>query len=215
MSILENISSAMQAGDTAATQQLIEQALKENIDAGVILNDALVAGMNEVGIKFKNYEIFVPEVLIAARAMQKGVAMLAEKLTDQSSLNRGTAIIGTVRGDMHDIGKNLVRIMLEGKGITVYDLGTDVSAERFVDEAVEKNAQLICCSALLTTTMGEMKKVVDLVRERNLNVKVMVGGAPVTQEFADSIGADCYTDDAASAADEALRLLQEMREETC
>lgn len=211
MSILNEISTAMQTGDVSLTLSLISTALNENIPADTILNEGLMPGMNEMGEKFRNYEVFVPEVLIAARAMQKGVEKLTPLLQDETAVNRGIAVIGTVRGDMHDIGKNLVRIMLEGKGITVYDLGTDVSAEQFADKAEETGADLICCSALLTTTMPEMKKVVDIVKQRGLKTKVMIGGAPVTQEFCQQIGADCYTDDAASAADEAVRLIEELR----
>lgn len=164
--------------------------------------------MSIVGERFKNEEIFVPEVLIAARAMNKGVDVLKPYLQDNETYNKGKAVIGTVKGDLHDIGKNLVKIMLEGKGIEVIDLGTDVSAERFIDEAKKNNVDIICCSALLTTTMDEMKRVVDLVRAEKLDVKIMIGGAPVNQEFCDEIGADYYTDDAGSAAEVAQSILE-------
>ncbi len=211
MSILNEISTAMQTGDVSTTLSLISDALNQNIAAETILNEGLMPGMNEMGEKFRNYEVFVPEVLIAARAMQKGVEKLTPLLQDENAVNRGIAVIGTVRGDMHDIGKNLVRIMLEGKGIAVIDLGTDVLPEQFVDKAQETDADLICCSALLTTTMPEMKKVVDLVKEKGIRAKVMIGGAPVTEEYRAQIGADCYTDDAASAAEEAVRMIEELR----
>lgn len=211
MSILNEISTAMQTGDVSTTLSLISDALSQGIQAETILNEGLMPGMNEMGEKFRNYEVFVPEVLIAARAMQKGVEKLTPLLQDENAVNRGTAVIGTVRGDMHDIGKNLVRIMLEGKGIAVIDLGTDVLPEQFVDKAQETDADLICCSALLTTTMPEMKKVVDLAKEKGIRAKVMIGGAPVTEEYRAQIGADCYTDDAASAAEEAVRLIEELR----
>lgn len=164
--------------------------------------------MNEVGIKFKNEEIFVPEVLVAARAMNKGVEILKPLLKDSSNQVQGKVILGTVKGDLHDIGKNLVRIMLEGKGIEVIDLGTDISAETFIEKAKEYQADIICCSALLTTTMPEMEKVVKLVKKENLKVKVMIGGAPVNQEYCDQIGADYYTDDAASASEVAKEILE-------
>ena len=159
MDLLQQISETLQMGNAAATVDLVKQALDEGIEAGTILNDGLLAGMNEIGIKFKNYEVFVPEVLIAARAMKQGIEVLQPQLNESGDHHtNGVAVIGTVKGDLHDIGKNLVKIMLEGKGITVYDLGTDVDAETFIEEAINKKADLILCSALLTTTMPEMKK---------------------------------------------------------
>ena len=154
--------------------------------------------------------VFVPEVLVAARAMNMGVGVLKPYLVQAGVESKGTAVIGTVKGDLHDIGKNLVKMMLEGKGLTVVDLGVDVPAEKFVAAAVENNAQLICCSALLTTTMGEMKSVVEEADKQGIRdkVKILVGGAPVTQSFCDSIGADGYTADAASCADMALSFCQ-------
>lgn len=209
MTIFEEISGYIQAGRAAQVETLVAQAISDGLPAGDILENGLLAGMNVIGEKFKNNEVFVPEVLIAARAMNKGIAVLKPHLSAAGVQEKGTAIIGTVKGDLHDIGKNLVKMMLEGKGIKVIDIGVDVSAEKFVSAAIENNAQLICCSALLTTTMNEMKNVVDAVAASELNgkVKVMVGGAPVSQSFAESIGADCYTSDAASAADMALELL--------
>ena len=209
MDKLIEINEIIQKGRAKIAVKLVKEALDSGIKADTILKEAILPAMNEVGIKFKNEEIFVPEVLIAALATNKSVEVLKPFLSEDATKVSGSVVIGTVKGDLHDIGKNLVRIMLEGKGIVVHDLGTDVLAERFVEEALEKNVDIICCSALLTTTMPEMKKVVDLVKERNLDFKVMIGGAPVTQEYCDEIGADCYTDDAASASEEAVRLILE------
>lgn len=208
MDKLSEIKELMQQGRAKNVVTLVQEALDEGIEANVILNDALLAGMAIIGDKFKREEIFVPEVLVAARAMNKGVEVLKPYLQDSSNISKGTAVLGTVKGDLHDIGKNLVRIMMEGKGIDVIDLGTDISAETFIDEAKKNHADIICCSALLTTTMPEMKRVVDLVKAENLDVKVMIGGAPVNQEFCDEIGADYYTDDAASAADVVASILE-------
>lgn len=208
MDKLSEIKELMQQGRAKNVVTLVQEALDEGIEANVILNDALLAGMAIIGDKFKQEEIFVPEVLVAARAMNKGVEVLKPYLQDSSNISKGTAVLGTVKGDLHDIGKNLVRIMMEGKGIDVIDLGTDISAETFIDETKKNHADIICCSALLTTTMPEMKRVVDLVKAENLDVKVMIGGAPVNQEFCDEIGADYYTDDAASAADVAASILE-------
>lgn len=208
MDKLLEIKEFMQQGRAKNVVTLVQEALDEGIAANVILNDALLSGMAIIGDKFKREEIFVPEVLVAARAMNKGVEVLKPYLQDSNNISKGIAVLGTVKGDLHDIGKNLVRIMMEGKGIDVIDLGTDISAETFIDEAKKNHADIICCSALLTTTMPEMKRVVDLVKTENLNVKVMIGGAPVNQEFCDEIGADYYTDDAASAADVAVSILE-------
>jgi len=167
--------------------------------------------MSIVGEKFKNNEVFVPEVLIAARAMNAGVEILRPHLISAGVESKGTVVIGTVKGDLHDIGKNIVKMMLEGKGLAVIDLGVDVAPEAFVEAAKEHNADIICCSALLTTTMTEMKNVVDLAKDAGIrdNVKIMVGGAPITQNFCDSIGADVYTSDAASCSDAALKICVE------
>jgi corrinoid protein of di/trimethylamine methyltransferase len=210
--ILEEISSLLQKGRAPKVKAAVQKALDDGIPASTILQDGLLAGMDVVGVKFKNNEVFVPEVLVAARAMNKGVEVLRPYLVSDGVEEKGVAVIGTVKGDMHDIGKNLVRMMLEGKGLRVIDLGVDVAPETFVDAARENNAQLVCCSALLTTTMPEMKNVVDAVNASELKnkVRIMVGGAPITQEYADEIGADCYTPDAATAAEAALKLCQEM-----
>jgi len=212
MAILNEISELMQKGRAPKVKALVAQALEEGIPAKTILEDGLLAAMNIVGEKFKNNEVFVPDVLVAARAMNMGVAILKPHLASEDTGAKGTVVIGTVKGDMHDIGKNLVRMMLEGRGLNVVDLTVDVSPEAFVDAAVENNAQIICCSALLTTTMVEMENVVKLLNERGLHdkIKVMIGGAPVTQAYADQIGADRYTGDAATAAEVAVALCEEL-----
>ena len=168
--------------------------------------------MNVIGEKFKNYEIFIPEVLIAARAMNQGAAVLKPYLTAEGVKAGGKVCIGTVQGDLHDIGKNLVRMMMEGKGLEVVDLGNDVAPEVFVETAIRENCQIIACSALLTTTMTVMEEVVKKAEEAGIRdrVKIMIGGAPVTQAFCDRIGADAYTPDAASAAQKALELCREL-----
>lgn len=204
--ILEEISTMLQAGKAPKVKTLVQQALDEGIGAQDILENGLLAGMNVIGQKFKNNEVFVPEVLVAARAMNRGITVLRPQLVADGIEEKGTVILGTVKGDLHDIGKNLVRMMMEGKGLKVIDLGVDVTADAFVDAARENNANIIALSALLTTTMGEMKTVVEAVKASDLNgkVKIMVGGAPVTAAFAESIGADCYTPDATAAAAAAM-----------
>ncbi|MGO5097365.1 corrinoid protein [Agathobaculum sp. LCP25S3_E8] len=208
MGVLEDISSWLQQGRAPKVKMCVQQALDEGIPAGEILEHGLLDGMNIIGAKFKNNEVFVPEVLIAARAMTKGIEVLRPYLVADGVEEKGTVILGTVKGDLHDIGKNLVRMMMEGKGLKVIDLGVDVSVEKFIEAARENNAQIIACSALLTTTMGEMRDIVEAVNASELkgNVKVMIGGAPITQSFCDQIGADRYTPDAASAADVALEI---------
>ena len=204
--ILMEISQMLQKGRAKVVVELVQKALDEGLTAQVILNEGLLSGMDVIGEKFKNNEVFVPEVLVAARAMNKGTEILKPVLASEGAKAKGVAVIGTVKGDLHDIGKNLVKMMMEGKGIEMHDLGVDVSAEQFVEAAREHNATIICASALLTTTMGEMKSIVDAVKTSDLaeKVKVMVGGAPVTQAFCDQIGADAYTPDAASAASAAM-----------
>ncbi len=206
--ILEQISQMVRAGKAKDTKALVQQAIDRGIPAQQILEQGLVVGMNEIGEKFKNNEVFVPEVLIAARAMNQGAQLLKPLLAEEGAKASGRVCIGTVQGDLHDIGKNLVKMMLEGKGLEVIDLGTDVAPETFVETAKSENCQIIACSALLTTTMGGMMDVVKAteaagIRER---VKIMVGGAPVTEEFCRKIGADAYTPDAASAANKAIEL---------
>ncbi len=206
MEILEEIGTLMQQGRAPKVKELVAQALADGVSAKDILQDGLLSAMGIVGEKFKNNEVFVPEVLIAARAMNAGLEILRPELTAAGVEDKGTVIIGTVKGDLHDIGKNLVKMMMEGRGLKVIDLGVDVTPEQFVQAATENNAQVIACSALLTTTMGEMKNVVEGVKgcSQADKVKVMVGGAPINQVFCDSIGADCYAPDATSAAEAAL-----------
>lgn len=205
--MIEEISELIQKGQAKKVVKLVNQALEEGFLANDILNQGLLKGMDIIGVKFKNEEVFVPEVLVAARAMNKGIEVLKPYLQDNQHQSKGTVILGTVKGDLHDIGKNLVKIMLEGKGLEVIDLGVDVEAEQFVEEAKQHQAQIICCSALLTTTMPEMKRVVDLVEKEQLDVKVMIGGAPVNQDYCDDIGADYYTDDATSASEVAYAIV--------
>ena len=209
--ILEDISAKLQAGKAKDVKALVQQAIDEGIPAKQILEEGLLSGMSVIGEKFKNNEIFVPEVLIAARAMNMGASLLKPLLAESGVKATGKACIGTVKGDLHDIGKNLVKMMLEGKGLEVIDLGTDVSPETFVKTAQEENCQIICCSALLTTTMGVMGEVVKAVTDAGLRdkVKIMIGGAPVTEAFCRQIGADAYTPDAASAADRAAAYCNE------
>ena len=210
MDILNEISQAMQKGRAKLVRELVPKAMEEGISAKQILEEGLLAGMNIVGDKFQNTENFVPEVLIAARAMNAGTELLKPYLADADTRPMGKACLGTVKGDLHDIGKNLVRMMFEGKGIEVIDLGVDVSAETFVQTAIEQDCDIIACSALLTTTMPVMEEVVRRADQAGIRdrVKIMVGGAPVTEKFRSSIGADVYTADAASAANAAAEILK-------
>lgn len=207
---MHEISLQLQAGKAKIVKALVQEALDEGISAKVILEEGLLAGMAVVGEKFKNNEIFVPEVLVAARAMNMGTALLKDKLAESGVKAKGKACIGTVKGDLHDIGKNLVKMMMESKGLEVIDLGVDVSPEVFVQTAKEQNCQIICCSALLTTTMVVMGDVVKELEKNGMHdsVKVMIGGAPVTEAFCKQIGADAYTPDAASAAEKAVAFCQ-------
>jgi corrinoid protein of di/trimethylamine methyltransferase len=209
MSILDDISANLQSGRAKLVAELVAKALDEGVAPQTILDEGLLKGMGIIGGKFKNNEVFVPEVLVAARAMNKGAAVLKPALAAEGIKAKGVAVIGTVAGDLHDIGKNLVRMMMEGKGIEMIDLGVDVPAQKFLDAAREHNASIVCCSALLTTTMGEIKNVVELIKNSDIGEKVavMVGGAPVTQAFCEQIGADCYTPDAGSAAEAAMQFI--------
>ncbi|HBP38877.1 MAG TPA: cobalamin-binding protein [Clostridiales bacterium] len=210
MEILDKISEALQRGKAKDVRTMVQEALDSGVPAQRILNEGLLSGMDVIGVKFKNNEVYVPDVLIAARAMKAGTEILKPQLIADGVKANGKLVIGTVKGDLHDIGKNLVGMMMEGKGLEVIDVGTDVSAEKFIASAIENNAQIICCSALLTTTMGEMKNVVEAAKAAGIRDKVviMVGGAPVNDSFAKSIGADIYTPDAASAAEAAIAALQ-------
>ena len=204
---LTQISEMLQKGKAKDVKALVQQAIDEGIPAQTILSEGLLSGMNIIGEKFKNNEVFVPEVLVAARAMNQGASLLKPLLAEAGIKANGKVCIGTVKGDLHDIGKNLVKMMLEGKGLEVIDLGTDVAPEDFVLTAKENQCQIICCSALLTTTMNGMQEVVKAAEEAGIRdqVKIMVGGAPVTEAFCMQIGADAYTPDAATAADVAAK----------
>lgn len=210
-SIIDEISTSLQQGKAKKVKELVQQAIDEGISPKTVLEDGLLAGMNVIGVKFKNNEIYVPDVLIAARAMNAGTETLKPYLNESGVKAAGKVVLGTVKGDLHDIGKNLVRMMMEGKGLEVVDLGVDVPAEMFVEKAAEIGADIIACSALLTTTMSEMKNVVDAVKASPLNgkVKIMIGGAPVTESFCNAIGADYYTPDAASAAEVAYTICKQ------
>ena len=208
MSILTDISENLQKGKAKVVKELVQQAIDQGIPAQQILDEGLLSGMNVVGEKFKNNEVFVPEVLVAARAMNMGASLLKPLLAESGLKASGRVCIGTVKGDLHDIGKNLVKMMMEGKGLEVIDLGTDVAPETFVETAQKENCSVICCSALLTTTMGVMGDVVKAAEAAGIrdHVKIMVGGAPVTEAFCQQINADKYTPDAATAADVAVEL---------
>ena len=203
MEILEEMSSFLQKGRAKNVKALVTQALEEGLDPKAILNEGLLSGMMIIGEKFKKNEVFVPEVLVAARAMNAGLTILEPKLIEVGNEPVGKVVIGTVKGDLHDIGKNLVAMMLKGAGFEVYDIGVDADTEKFITEAENVGADVICMSALLTTTMPNMKVVIDALKEKGLRDKyiVMVGGAPVNEAFSEQIGADYYTPDAATAAE--------------
>lgn len=210
MTILEDISSAVQRGKKKEVKPLVQQALDEGMDPTVILNEGLVPAMDIIGEKFSAGEVFVPEMLVAARAMSAGTDILKPYLSQEGTEPLGKAVIGTVKGDMHDIGKNLVRMMIESKGFEVTDLGVDVEPEQFVSFLQEhEDTDIVCCSALLTTTMPAIKATIDAIDAAGLrdNVKIMIGGAPITQAFADEVGADAYTPDAGAAAVKAAELV--------
>ena len=211
MTIIDDISSAVLRGKRKEAAPLVQQALDEGLDPVAILNDGLVPAMSVIGEKFSAGEAFVPEMLVAARAMSAGTEVLKPHLAEAGAEPVGRAVIGTVKGDMHDIGKNLVRMMIEGKGFEVTDLGVDVAPEQFVTFIQENDdVDIVCCSALLTTTMPEIGATIRAIEEAGLRdrVKVMVGGAPVTQAFADEVGADAWTPDAGAAAAKAVELVR-------
>jgi methylmalonyl-CoA mutase cobalamin-binding domain/chain len=210
--ILEDISLKLQAGRAKEVKALVQQAIDEGIPVQQILEEGLVSGMNVIGEKFKNNEVFVPEVLVAARAMNQGAQLLKPLLAAEGVKAHGKVCIGTVQGDLHDIGKNLVKIMLEGKGLDVIDMGVDVAPEAFIQTAIDQDCQVIMCSALLTTTMGVMGDVVAGAEKAGIRdrVKIMVGGAPVTETFCQQIGADAYTPDATSAAEKAVEFCKDI-----
>ena len=207
--LMNEIGAALEKGKRKLVVQYVQQAIDEGVPAQQILSEGLLPGMDRVGVKFRNNEIFVPEVLVAARAMNAGAELLKPLLAEAGAVSAGKIVLGTVKGDLHDIGKNLVKMMMEGKGLEVIDLGVDVAPEAFVQAAVEHGCQIIACSALLTTTMPAMAEVVKAAQAAGIRdkVKIMIGGAPVSQEFCDSIGADAYTPDAATAAIRACELL--------
>jgi 5-methyltetrahydrofolate--homocysteine methyltransferase len=206
--LLQQISDSLQCGEHTEVAELTDRAVASGLSAAQILDGGLLAGMDVVGRRFGAHEIFLPEVLLAARAMKAGVDRLRPLLVADKVPSRGTVVLGTVKGDLHDIGKNLVAIMLQGAGFEVIDLGTDVTAGRFVEVVETTEAQVVGMSALLTTTMAGMRDVVAEIRAAGLaeRVKVVVGGAPVTQRFADEIGADAYGYDAANAVEVVKRL---------
>lgn len=206
MALLDQISERLQAGKAKEVVALVQQAIDEGVPAEKILNEGLLSGMDVIGEKFKNNEIYVPEVLVAARAMSKGSALLKPLLADAGAKATGKVCIGTIEGDLHDIGKNLVIMMMEGKGLEVIDLGTDVTPDKFIETAVNEHCNIIACSALLTTTMNTMAEVINKAKEAGIRdkIKIMIGGAPVTEEFCRHIGADAYTPDATSAAETAV-----------
>ncbi|MFH1851930.1 MAG: corrinoid protein [Candidatus Neomarinimicrobiota bacterium] len=209
MEILNQLTAALQIGADKTAAELTTRALEDGLTPGEILNGGFIAGMNVIGEKFKRHEIFLPEVLLAARAMQAGMDLLKPLLSQSDQRGLGTVVIGTVKGDLHDIGKNLVGIMLKGAGFEVIDLGKDVAPEKFIETAAASGAGVIGLSALLTTTMLVMKDVVDLLKKQDdlRQVKVIIGGAPASEEFAREIGADAYGFDAASAVDRVKQLL--------
>jgi 5-methyltetrahydrofolate--homocysteine methyltransferase len=209
MEILNQISDALQTGDDEKTAELTKFAIDNKIAPKEILDGGLIAGMNVIGEKFKNHEIFLPDVLLAARAMYAGMNLLKPLLIKDGIPTIGKVVIGSVHGDLHDIGKNLVGIMLKGAGFDVIDLGNDVPPEKFVETAMENGATVIGMSALLTTTMMVMKKVVELLDEKGMKgkIKIIVGGAPLSADFAREIGADSYGYDGANAVEEVKKLI--------
>ncbi len=209
MSLLQEIAVKVEEGRQNDVKSLVESCIAGGIPVADILNDGLIAGMNSIGIRFRMNEVFVPEVLVAARAMKAGLEIIRPVLLREKVQSRGTIVMGTVLGDLHDIGKNIVCYMLEGAGYDVVDIGIDAPGERFIQAAKESGAQIIGLSSLLSTTMPYMKNVMDSVRGSDIagSVKVMIGGAPVTQSFADEIGAHGYAPDAASAVDVVRTLL--------
>lgn len=206
---LKELSETLQQGDADRVRELTTQAIEEGLSPKEILDNGLIAGMNVVGAKFKEGELFLPEVLSVARAMHAGLDVLRPKLAETGSKLVGKVVLGTVKGDLHDIGKNLVGMMLEGAGFEVNDLGIDVSPERFLEAAQEDGVDVVGLSALLSTTMPKMRETVYMLRESGLvpHIKIMVGGAPVTRKYAEEIGADSYGDNAAAAVDEARKLV--------
>ena len=208
MSVLEQIKEQVIAGNAKKVKEYTDAAVAEGLDVSLILNDGLIAGMNVIGALFKNDEVYVPEVLIAARAMHTGLAAIKPLIASAGLKEKGIVVIGTVKGDMHDIGKNLVIMMLEGAGYKVIDLGTDVPTEKFLRAVEDEHPQVVGVSALLTTTMPQMQETVKRLREYGNRIKIVVGGAPISAKFAREIGADGYAADAASAVEKVSELIQ-------
>ena len=208
MTEMNSIKEALYQGDADLVFKLTNQALKEGISAHTILTDGLIGGMNIVGVDFKDGELFIPEVLIAAQAMKSGMEVLKPLLAEADTPSEGKIVLGTVQGDLHDIGKNLVGMMMEGAGFIVYDLGIDIPPEKFVAAVKEQKPDLVGLSALLTTSMPMMKTTIEAIKQTSLRAKIMIGGAPVTQEYANSIDADGYASNAVSAVDRAKQLLE-------
>ncbi len=210
MELLNEISKQVENGNKEKVYELTNDAIEGSIAPKKILNDGLISGMNVVGEKFRKYEIFLPDVLLAAKAMYAGMELLKPHFIENGIPTLGKIVIGTVKGDLHDLGKNLVGIMLKGAGFEVIDLGKDVSPEKFIETAVDEKAELIGLSALLTTTMPVMQEVIDLLNEKKLNgkIKTIIGGAPVTKEYAERIGADAFAFDASNSVIVAKQLME-------
>jgi len=213
MEIIKRIFEELSEGEADKTELLTQEALRQGVSPEIILKEGLIAGMNMIGERFKKGELFVPEVLLAARAMQAGMNILKLRLIQTGVKPAGRIIIGTVKGDLHDIGKNLVAMMLEGAGFEIIDLGIDTAPERFIQEVKDKKPQIVALSALLTTTLPMMKATIELLKAEGLEgtVKVLVGGAPLSQRYADEIGADGYAPDAVSAVAKARELISLMK----
>ncbi len=207
MSTLEKIKEAIIAGNAKQAKESTEGALNEGLAISTILNEGLIGGMNIIGARFKNGDVYVPEVLLSARAMHTGLAVIKPLIASSGIKEKGTVAIGTIKGDLHDIGKNLVIMMLEGAGYKVIDLGVDVPTEKYMQAIEEHHPQIIGISALLTTTMTQMKETVEKLKALGGKTKIIVGGAPVTPKFAGEIGADGYAADAASAVDKVAELV--------
>lgn len=209
MASYEELSKAVLTGNDEQVKVLTKALIDSGTDLLEIINQGLIGGMNVVGARFKKGDMFVPEVLMSARAMSEGINLVRPLMTESEMPSEGKVVIGTVKGDLHDIGKNLVGMMMESSGFTVINLGVDISPEQFVAAVKEHNANIVCMSALLTTTMTGMKDTVELFKEEGLRdkVRIMVGGAPISQEFSDEIGADGFAPDAATACDLAKTLL--------
>jgi 5-methyltetrahydrofolate--homocysteine methyltransferase len=205
--MLDQLQEALMAGKKAEVESLVDQALAAGLPTRRILNEGLISGMEKLGVLFKNNEVFIPEVLVAARAMNAGLTKLEPYLIKDKIEPKGTVVIGTVKGDLHDIGKNLVAMMLKGAGYKIVDLGADVPAEKYIEAARTSGADVIALSALLTTTMVQMKGIIQALQAGGVAAPVIVGGAPLTQDYADQIGAKGYAADAASAVDIVHRLI--------